>query len=170
MFGKVKTLRELFEIELFYAYDCEKKLIEKGLPTMIENASSEELRAALQEHLAETRQHADRLESVFTIIGIKPDTKSNEILDKMTAAAKDSISNIDESPLRDAALIVNGNNVEHYEIALYGSLAAFARSLGFAEAAALLSETLQEEKTADAKLTEIGENVLNMRAARHQTA
>jgi ferritin-like metal-binding protein YciE len=130
MFGNVKSLRELFEIQLRYAYDGEKKLVEKGLPTMIEKASSPELRTALQHHLVETRNQAVRLERVFGSIGVEPDTKGNDILDKMMSAAKDSASNIEESSLRDAALIANGNLVEHYEIALYGSLVAFARSLG----------------------------------------
>jgi ferritin-like metal-binding protein YciE len=170
MFGNVKSLRELFEIELCYAYDCEQKLVEKGLPTMIEKASSPELRTALQGHLRETQNHVARLERVFASIDVKPDTKGNDILDKMMSAAKDSASNIEESPLRDAALIANGNTVEHYEIALYGSLASFARSLGLSNAVALLEETLTEEKKADAKLTQIGETVMNSRAARHQTA
>ena len=86
------------------------------------------------------------------------------------SAAKDSVSNIEASPLRDAALIVNGNQVEHYEIALYGSLAAFARNLALQEAAGLLDESLNEEKKADAKLTQISETVMNPRAARTRTA
>lgn len=170
MFGNVKSLRELFEIELRYAYDCEKKLVEKGLPTMIEKASSPELRTTLEHHLGETRNQVARLERVFTSIGVEPNTKGNDILDKMMSAAKDSASNIEESSLRDAALIANGNQVEHYEIALYGSLAAFARSLGLQGAVGPLEETLNEEKKADAKLTQIGETVMNARAARHQTA
>lgn len=169
MFGKVKSLKELFGIGLCYAYDCEKKLTEKGLPTMIENAHSPELRNALQQHLEETRNHVRRLERVFTAVGTDPDTKDNEILDKMMSAAKDSISNIDDSPLRDAALIVNGNTVEHYEIGLYGSLVAFARHLGLQNAVGPLEETLKEEKAADAKLSQIAETVMNVKAAR-QTA
>jgi len=86
------------------------------------------------------------------------------------SAAKDSASNIEESSLRDAALIANGNLVEHYEIALYGSLVAFARSLGLQAAVGPLEETLNEEKKADAKLTQIGETVMNTRAAKHQSA
>jgi ferritin-like metal-binding protein YciE len=170
MLGKIKSLRELFAIELCYAYDCERKLIEKGLPEMIENATSSDLRSALEQHLHETRTHVTRLERVFSSIGMTPDTKTNDIFDKMASAAKDSKSNIDESPLRDAALIVNGNMVEHYEIATYGSLASFARNLGLQEAAALLQETLNEEKKADAKLTQIGEEIMNPQAARTATA
>jgi ferritin-like metal-binding protein YciE len=170
MFGKVKSLRELFGIELCYAYDCETKLVEKGLPSMIENATSPVLRSALEQHLRETRTQVARLERVFSTIGMKPDTKSNDIFDKLSGAAKDSKSNIEQSPIRDAALVVNGNFVEHYEIALYGSLASFARNLGLPEAATLLEQTLAEEKQADAKLTQIGEQVMNPEAARTATA
>jgi ferritin-like metal-binding protein YciE len=170
MFGKVKSLRELFEIELKYAYDCEKKLVNKGLPEMIQNAGSNELRTALQQHLRETEAHVTRLEQVFRAINVDPDTKTNDIFDKMASAAKDSVSNIDPSPLRDAALIVNGNTVEHYEIGMYGSLASFARSLGFTQAVTLLEKTLEEEKAADAKLTQIGETLMNAQAARYHAA
>ena len=170
MLGKVKSLRELFGIELCYAYDCEKKLVEKGLPEMIENATSRELRSALEEHLQQTRTHVTRLQRVFSAIGMEPDTKTNEIFDKMASAVKDSKSNIDASPLRDAALIVNGNLVEHYEIATYGSLASFARSLGLNEAVAVLQETLNEEKKADAKLTQLGEQIMNPQAAKTANA
>lgn len=170
MFGKVKSLRELFEIELCYAYDCEQKLVDKGLPTMIQNATSPQLQATLEQHLEETRTHVTRLEQVFGVIGVEPKTKGNDILDEMMRAAKDSISNIEDLPLRDAALIVNGNLVEHYEIALYGSLSAFARNLGLLNAIVRLEETLAEEKKADAKLTQLGESILNPQAARSQTA
>jgi len=170
MFGKIKSLRELFEIELGYAYDCEKKLVEKGLPDMIENASSSELRSALEQHLQETRTHVTRLERLFSLIGIEPRTESNAVLGELTSAAKDSASHIEDSPLRDAALIVNGNFVEHYEIALYGSLAAFAKNLGLQNAAQLLNETLAEEKAADAKLSEIRETLLAKQSGKRQAA
>ena len=166
MFGNVKTLRELFEIELRYAYDAEKMLVDKGIPSMIEAASSPELRNALQAHLGETQTHVARLERVFGALGVEPETKSNDILAKIAAAAKDSTSNIEASPLRDAALIANGNAVEHYEIALYGTLVSFAKALGLQNVAAPLQETLEEEKKADAKLTQLAETVTNTRAAR----
>jgi ferritin-like metal-binding protein YciE len=165
MLGKLKSLRELFEIELRYAYDCEKKLVEKGLPSMIENANSPQLKSGLEEHLQETRNQLARLERVFGALGIEPDTKGNEIFDKLSSAAKDSIGNIEASPLRDAALIANGNQVEHYEIALYGTLISFAKSLGLQQAIGPLTETLKEEKMADQKLTELAETVMNTKAA-----
>jgi ferritin-like metal-binding protein YciE len=170
MLTKIKNLRELFGIELKYAYDCEQKLVNKGLPSMIENANSSELRSALQQHLNETNTHVARLERVFGALGMDPDTKSNEILDKMISAAKDSVSNIESSALRDTALIINGNLVEHYEIATYGSLVSLAQQLGLQQAVAPLEETLKEEKAADAKLTHIAQTSMNAQAARHQTA
>src|SRR5262249_22311210 len=145
-------------------------LSEKGIPSMIEKARSPELRSALEHHLQETRNHVRRLEQIFGAIGMEPKTKTNDILDEMTSAAKDSMSNIEDSALRDAALIVDGNLVEHYEIALYGSLAAFAKSLGLLNVVSLLQETLNEEKKADAKLTELGENIANPQAARRAAA
>ena len=170
MFGKVNSLRELFELELKYAYDCEQKLVKKGLPNMMENAVSPELKSALEQHLQETRTHVARLEQVFSRLGVAPGTKDNDIFDEMASAAKDSISNIDGSPLRDCALIVNGNVVEHYEIALYGSLVSFARNLSLQDAVSTLEQTLKEEKAADAKLTEIGETLMNAKAAKVRTA
>jgi ferritin-like metal-binding protein YciE len=106
-----------------------------------------------------------RLERVFGVLGVKPETKSNDILAKITAA-KDSISNIEESSLRDAALIANGNVVEHYEIALYGTLVSFAKALAMQDAVDPLQQTLEEEKKADVKLTQLAESVTNNRAAR----
>ena len=166
---KVKSLRELFELELRYAYDCEQKLAKKGLPSMIEAANSPELRNALQQHLQETQNHVTRLERIFSALRAEPDTKGNSILDEMTKAAKDSVSNIEDPVLRDAALIVNGNCVEHYEIAMYGSLLEFARDLGLQQAVSPLEEILAEEKAADAKLTQIGRSI-SPRAAQHAAA
>jgi ferritin-like metal-binding protein YciE len=162
----LESLRDLFDIELRYAYDCEQKLVKKGLPTMIESCSSPELRRGLEQHLQETQNQVARLERVFSIVGIEAKTDSNDIFDEMSSAVKDSISHTDDgSPVRDAALIVNGNQVEHYEMAIYGSLVSFARQLGFQDAATLLQQTLEEEKAADAKLTELGEKLINAQAA-----
>src|SRR5579872_3325095 len=148
---KINSLRELFQIELWYAYDCEQNLVDKGLPTMIENCSSPALRRALENHLQETRGHVSKLEQIFTSTGIRADTKSNAILKEILSAAEDSIDHTDVSPIRDAALIINGNQVEHYEIALYGSLAALGRQLGLQNEVKTLEAILEEEKAADAK-------------------
>jgi ferritin-like metal-binding protein YciE len=166
MFTNLKNLNELFEIELRYAYDCEQKLVEKGLPSMIDAAQSPELRNALQHHLQETRGQVTRLESIFSTCRLSPQTKSNSVLAEIMDAAKDSASNIESPEVRDAALMANGNMVEHYEIALYGTLAAWARLLGYDTAATQLEDTLKEEKAADAKLTSLASSTANVRAAR----
>jgi ferritin-like metal-binding protein YciE len=167
---KIESLQDLFEIELRYAYDCEQKLVKKGLPAMIENSTSPELRNAFEQHLSETRNHVSRLERVFGIIGAEPDTEDNDIFDEMTSSTKDMIGDINASRLRDAALIISGNKVEHYEMAIYGSLVAFAQQLGFREAANVLQQTLDEEKAADAKLTQLGETAINPSAAQERRA
>ncbi len=168
---KIKNFQGLFETGLRYAYDCEQKLSEKGIPSMIEAANSQALRSALEQHLQETRNHVTRLERVFSIIGADAKTEDNDIIDEMTDAAKEMVSATeDDTPLRDAALIVAGNQVEHYEMAAYGSLVAFARQLGIREAADLLEQTLNEEKAADAKLTQLGETTINRQATQTQRA
>jgi ferritin-like metal-binding protein YciE len=162
---KIKSFDELFENGLRYAYDTEQKLVKKDIPSMIEAASSQELRSALEQHLQETRNHVARLERVFGIIGAEPKTEDDDIIDEITKTADHMVGATEEgSPLRDAVLIIGGNHVEHYEMAVYGSLASFARQLGYGEAATLLEQTLNEEKAADAKLTEIGERSVNPRA------
>jgi ferritin-like metal-binding protein YciE len=166
----IENLRDLFELELRYAYDCEQKLVKKGLPLMIESSTSPELRDAFEQHLEETRTHVSRLERVFSTIGAEAETEDNDILDEITDSAKDIVGDIDESYLRDAALIVGGNKVEHYEMAIYGSLVAFAQQLGYSDAAQLLQQTLEEEKAADAKLTRIAESAVNPQASQERRA
>ena len=166
----IESLRDLFEIGLRYTYDCEQQLVKKGIPGMIKGASSPELKSALEQHLEETRTHVTRIETIFSQIGAKADTEDNDVVEEMIDAAEGMISDIDASPLRDAALIVAGNQVEHYEMATYGSLIAFAKQLGLGQVVTVLQQTLQEEKAADAKLAQIGESSVNPRAAGEQKA
>ena len=168
---KIKSFQELFEMDLRYAYDCEQKLVKKAIPSMIEASRSPELRRALEQHLEETRTHVTRLDQVFRICGAEPKTEGNDVVDEMKDAAEDVISATEDAPsLRDAGLIACGNQVEHYEIAVYGTLESYARQLGLTEAASLLQQTLNEEKAADAKLTQIGETVVNPRATQERRA
>jgi len=162
---KVKDFRGLFEAGLHYAYDCEQKLVKKGIPALIKASTSTELRNALQQHLQETQGHVTRLERVFSLIGAEAKTEDNDIIDEMKDAADNMVSATEEgSPVRDGALIVAGNSVEHDEMAMYGSLVSFARQLGLREAADVLEQTLNEEKAADAKLTRIAETLVNPRS------
>jgi ferritin-like metal-binding protein YciE len=159
---KIKSFDQLFETGLRYAYDTEQKLVEKGIPSMIEAASSPELRTALEQHLRETRNHVTRLERVFGIIGAEPKAEDDDIIDEITKTADHMVgATEDGSPLRDAVLVIGGGHVEHYEMAMYGSLASVARQLGRRDAASLLEETMNEEKAAAAKLAEIGERTVS---------
>jgi len=168
---KIKNFRGLFETGLRYLHDCEEKLVEKGIPRMIEASSSSELHSAFEQHLEEMRTHVTRLERVFKLIGAEAKKEDNGIIDEITDAADDIISATEDgTPLRDAALILSGNEVEHYEMAAYGSLASFARQLGMPEAVGLLEQTLNDEKAADARLTEIGETIVNPQAAQERRA
>ena len=167
---KIENFRDLFDVELRYAYDCEQKLVKKGLPTMIEAASSSELRNAFEQHLQETRTHVSRLERVFSICGIDAKAEDNDVFDEMSSAVKDAVGEVEGGSLRDAALIVGGNMVEHYEMAIYGSLISFAQQLGLRDVAQLLQQTLDEEKAADAKLTQLGETRINSSAAQERRA
>ena len=160
---KPENVQDLFETGLQFAYDCEQQLV-KALPKMAKAASSPQLRDAFQQHLEETRRHVDRLEQVFQSLGRDSDSQSNDVVNEMTKAAEKMISNIDQGPLLDAALIVAGNEVEHYEMAVYGSLRTFAQLIGNKDAVRLLEMTLIEEKAADQKLTQIGETSVNREA------
>jgi ferritin-like metal-binding protein YciE len=161
---KIENLQELFEVGLQYAYDCEQQLI-KALPKMAKAATLNELRVAFEQHLQETQRHSDRLEQVFASIGKSPKTQSNDVVKALTKEGENMIDTIERSPLLDAALIVAGNQVEHYEMAAYGSLRTFAQLLGNNQAVTLLEQTLQEEKAADQKLTQIAETRANREAA-----
>lgn len=168
---KIKSFQDLFEMHLRYAYDCEQKLVKEGIPNMIEASSSTELRSALQQHLEETRTHVTRLERIFGMIGAEPKTEDNNVIEEIADAVDDMVSATEDgSVLRDAALIVGGNQVEHYEMAVYGSLVAFAQQLGLVDVATLLQQTLNDEKAADAKLTQIGEMAVNPRATQVRRA
>lgn len=158
-----KGLRDLFEKELKDIYWAEKALT-KALPKMIKNASSEELVDALNDHLQVTEEQVTRLEDVFESIGMKALAKKCEAMAGLIKEAEELMEEIEKGDVRDAGIILAGQKVEHYEIASYGTLCAFARILGEDKAASLLYDTLEEEKDADVKLTEIAESSINVEA------
>lgn len=157
---KIETLQDLFIDELRDLYDAEMQLI-KALPKMANAAASSQLRTAFESHLRETEAQATRLERIFEQIGEKPTGQSCDAMKGLIKEGDKLVSNVDESPLRDAGLIGAANRVEHYEMAAYGTARTFAEMLGYNEAAQLLEQTLQEEKQADRKLTEIAEQMVN---------
>ncbi len=157
-------LRELFLDELKDIYWAEKALV-KALPKMAKKATSSELVAAIDDHLAVTETHVERLEQVFDSLGEKEAAKKCEAMDGLITEAEDLMKEIEDGVVRDAAIISAAQKVEHYEIASYGTLVAFANTLGESEAAELLEETLDEEKEADQLLTEIAMSSINLDAA-----
>lgn len=159
-----QSLEDLFVTGLQYAYDAEKQLTE-ALPKLAQASSTPQLKEAFEQHLKETQEHARRAEKIFSALGKQPEGKPNIVVQAMRQEADKMIQTIEASPVRDAALIVAGNQVEHYEMAAYGSLLNFARLLGKQEFIQPLQQTLEEEKKADAKLTEVGESQVNKQAA-----
>lgn len=156
-------LRDLFVDGLKDIYWAEKALT-KAIPKMIKNATSEELIEALTNHLEETQEQVERLEEVFVSIGETPQAKKCEAMIGLIKEAEEIMKNTEKGMVRDAGIIAAGQKVEHYEIATYGTLCSFAKTLGEEEAASLLVETLNEEKGADEKLTEIAESCINVEA------
>ena len=157
-------LRELFENELKDIYWAEMALI-KAIPKMIKNATSEELISALTDHLSVTENHVTRLEEVFESIGTKAQAKKCEAMAGLIKEAEEIMQETEKGVVRDAGIILAGQKVEHYEIATYGTLRAFAKTLGEDKAASLLEDTLDEEKEADENLSNIAESTINVEAA-----
>lgn len=157
-------LRDLFIDELKDIYWAEKALT-KAIPKMIKNATSEELVEALTGHLEVTKEHVSRLEKVFSSIVEKAIAKKCEAMEGLMKEAEEIMQQTEKGMVRDAGIISAGQKVEHYEIATYGALCTFAKTLGESDAASLLHETLEQEKEADVKLTEIAESFINTQAA-----
>jgi ferritin-like metal-binding protein YciE len=157
-------LRELFVDELKDIYWAEKALTE-AIPKMIDNATSSDLIAALTKHLGETKNQVTRLESVFSSIGEESETKKCQATAGLIKEAEEIMESTERGVVRDAGIISAAQKVEHYEIATYGTLRTFAQTLGEHEAMTLLQQTLDEEKGADHKLTEIAESHINAEAA-----
>jgi ferritin-like metal-binding protein YciE len=162
---KIETMEDLFLEQVEDLYDAEKRLV-KALPKMADASTSQSLRQAFESHLIETESHVSRLETIFRALGQDPKSHTCDAMKGLISEGEDTISDIDESPLRDAGLIAAANRVEHYEIAAYGSARTFADILGLSEAASLLEQTLQEEKKADQKLTQLAESMVNDEALR----
>ncbi len=156
------SLRELFVHQLQDIYSAETQLV-KALPKMAKAASSSELRKAFENHLEQTQEHVDRLETIFTSLEEEPQGEMCKGMAGLIAEGKEAIEEEGDDDVKDAGLIAAAQRVEHYEIAAYGTVKSMASLLDEEEAANLLEETLNEEKEADQLLTEISEEV-NARA------
>ena len=158
------TLHDAFLDELRDAYDAEKQLI-KALPKMAKAANSPDLRQAFESHLEETRGQITRLDQVFATLDEKVSGKHCDGIAGIIEEGKAAMEEDFDQATMDACLIAGGQRAEHYEMAAYGTLVAWARAMGHTEAAALLQETLDEEKAADKKLTALAEDGINQEAA-----
>lgn len=162
--SNMESLEDLMQDELKDIYDAEKQLT-KALPKLAKKASNEQLREALEQHLQETEGHIERLDEVFELLGVPARGKRCEGMKHLIDEGNDMISDAEEDGTRDAVMIASAQKVEHYEMASYGTLRTWANLLGKNDVASLLEETLEEEKQADAKLTEIAESFVNEQAA-----
>jgi ferritin-like metal-binding protein YciE len=160
----IETMDDLFVHMLRDIYYAEKQIL-KALPKMVDKASDADLKTGLRDHLDESRNHVARLEQVFEMHGATAKAVDCPAIDGILKEANELVGEVENRDVLDAAIIAAGQAVEHYEITRYGTLIAWANQLGRDDCAAILEETLEEEKAADEKLTEIAESHVNMEAA-----
>jgi ferritin-like metal-binding protein YciE len=158
------TLHDAFIDELRDTYDAEKQLT-KALPKMAKAASNPDLRQAFEAHLEETQGHIERLEQVFESLDEKVRGKHCEGIAGIIEEGKTIMGEDFDETTMDACLIAAGQRAEHYEMAAYGTLVAWAEAMGHTEAVELLQQTLDEEKATDEKLTSLAESGINQNAA-----
>jgi ferritin-like metal-binding protein YciE len=152
------ALKDLYIDELKDIYDAENRLL-KALPKMAKAATSDELRSGIEAHLEQTRGHVERLQEIFKSLGEKPSGKKCNGMIGLLKEGDEIMDEDFEGEVMDAALISAAQRVEHYEIAAYGCVAAWAELLGETDAVALLEQTLEEEKETDQKLTELSSQI-----------
>ena len=162
--AKTKTLHDAFIDELRDTYDAEKQLT-KALPKLAKAASTPKLRQAFETHLEETQGQIARLEQVFESLDEKVRGKHCDGIAGIIEEGKAIMEEEFDDTTMDACLIAAGQRAEHYEMAAYGTLVAWAQAMGHAEAARLLQQTLNEEKAADKKLSGLAESGINQSAA-----
>ncbi len=161
--AELQSLEDLFLEDLKDLYNAENQIL-KALPRMAKKASAPELRRAFEQHLKQTEGQVQRLERVFASIDEKPKGKTCKGMQGLIEEGKEKMSEDIEDDVLDAALIASAQKVEHYEIAAYGTLRAYAEMLGNQQAAKLLQQTLDEEGETDKKLTELAEQLVNVEA------
>jgi ferritin-like metal-binding protein YciE len=159
-----KSLQDLFVHLLKDMYYAEKQIL-KTLPKMAKKADSNELRQAFEHHLKETEGQVERLEQVFALCDLKPAGKTCPAIKGIIEEGAEDMKDAKDPDVLDAGMIADAQAVEHYEIARYGTMIAWARQLGMADAASLLQQTLDQEYNADRLLTELAEGKLNRQAA-----
>ena len=162
-------LRGLFIDSLKDIYWAENALL-KALPKMMANATAPSLASAIKDHLMVTSLQIDRLDRVFKLLGEKAEGKKCEAMAGLVKEGDEILEETTPGPVRDAGIIAASQKIEHYEIATYGTLCAFAKVLGENDAAMLLTQTLAEEKEADCILSDVALSVINFTASGNETA
>jgi ferritin-like metal-binding protein YciE len=162
---KLNSLRDLYITELKDLYNAEEQIL-KALPTMMEAASSPELRNAFAQHLEETRMQVQRLERIFSMLDESPKGQKCKGMAGLIEEGEEIMDEGADAPpaVCDAALIGSAQRIEHYEISGYGTARTYAQRLGLDDQADILEETLQEERATDKKLTQIAESYINEEA------
>jgi ferritin-like metal-binding protein YciE len=160
---KLDSLETLYVEELRDIYSAEGQLL-KALPKMAKHASSPELKQAFEEHLGQTEEHVERLEEIFKQMDKKPTGKTCKAMKGLIEEGSEIMEEEGEESVLDAGLIAAAQKVEHYEIASYGTVRAFANMLGEEDAAELLQQTLDEEGETDKRLSELAEEIVNVEA------
>lgn len=162
----MKSLDDLFLLHLKDLYYAERQIV-KALPKMAKAAQSEKVKQAFTQHREETQHHVERLQQVFEHIGKRAAGTTCEAINGIIEEAEEMIEEFKEpSPVRDAGLIAAGQAVEHYEMARYGTMVAFAKAAGHKDVVSLLEQTLEEEKKTDTLLNQMANSEINPRAAK----
>lgn len=151
----IKSLEALFIEELRDIYDAEHRLT-KALPKVLKKVASEDLKTAIEMHIAETEVEVARLDKVFGLLEVRPSRKTCEAMKGLLAEADEVLAmNFDDDAVRDAGIIAGCRRIEHYEMASYCTLSVWAKTLGHQEILQIVQESFKEECAADAKLKEI---------------
>jgi ferritin-like metal-binding protein YciE len=162
---KLETLRDLYVEQLHDLYSAETQIVD-ALPKMVKAASNQQLQSAFQDHLGQTKQHVQRLETIFQQLGAKPKGEKCKGREGLLKEGEEMIKMKGDPAAIDAGLIAAAQRVEHYEMAGYGCVRTYAQTLGEQQSMAVLQQTLDEEGAADKKLTALAENVINLEAER----
>lgn len=162
--ANIEDLRTLYINSLKKALDMEQKIV-KALPDMIDKTSDPELGSALSTHLDQTRGHVNKVETLLRNVAGDTDTETCKVIGSLTSAAEDNIKDAADAGIRDIAIIASAQEVEHHEMAVYGTLRNWAEILGQRQDAAVIESILNEEKEADQILTGISDHVNLQKAA-----
>jgi ferritin-like metal-binding protein YciE len=159
----IKSLDNLLLREIKDLYDAEKQLV-KALPKVVKKASSPELKRAIEDHLRQTEGHVSRLEHMFEIFGEPAKAVKCRGMQGILEEAEETMKQASTPETLDVAIVASAQKVEHYEITAYGSAIAWAETLGRHDLKTLLAQTIEEEKKADQKLSELARSNINQRA------